>query len=119
MMSKLYTGVTQELPMLANTPITAENIEYYLGTSDIDYVEGIASEPMMSSIAHSVCLIIVKDGADIEKIKNDIKENVDPVKWICVSVEEDDVIVDSKGNIVVLIMSEHSEEIHDSFKTLN
>lgn len=31
----------------------------------------------MSSSAYSLCLIRVKEGADIEKIKTDIKENVD------------------------------------------
>ena len=40
------------------------------------YEEILASEPMMGSIAHSVVLVRIKDGANIEDAKTKIKENV-------------------------------------------
>ena len=106
-MIKVYSQLGEdEKPMgLANTEVTEENIEYYLGTTDIEYESALASESMVGSIAHSVVLVRVKDGANIEEIKTKIKENVNPRKWICVGVEEDDVIVKSKGNLIILIMS--------------
>lgn len=98
------------------TEITDENIKYHLGKEGIEYESAIASEPIMSSSAYSLCLVRVKEGADIEKIKTDIKENVDPRKWVCVGVDEENVIVDSIGDVVILIMSnDQGKALHDAF----
>ena len=111
-MTKVYANVADdEKPMgLANTEVTDENIEYYLGTSDIEYKEALASESMTGSIAHSVVLVRTKENADVEAIKTKIKENVNPRKWICVGVEEDEVIVKSKGDLIILIMTQTGKE---------
>ena len=106
--SDVYTGLSDdEKPMLGNINVSEDmqdNIAYYIGTEDIEYEEILASEPMMGSIAHSVVLVRMKENADIETAKKAIKENVDPRKWICVEVPEDKVIVESKGNVIILIM---------------
>lgn len=118
-MNKVYDGVEAEMPMLLQTELNDENIEYFLGTTDIDYKEGLASEPMMSSIAHSVVLVRMNEGADIEVAKTKIKESVNPRKWICVEVSESDVIVDSRGDIIILIMvNDYSKEFEKSFDNL-
>lgn len=99
--------------------LNSDNIEYFLGTSDIDYKEGLASEPLMSSIAHSVVLLRMNDGADIEATKTKIKSSVNPRKWICVEVDENDVIVDSKGNLIILIMvNDDAKKLDESFQNL-
>lgn len=103
---------------LFNTEVTEENVSYYFG-KEIEFKEAIASEPMINASAYSLCLVRVKDGADIEKIKTDIKENVDPRKWICVGVEPENVIVDNIGDVVILIMSnEGADALHDAFLQL-
>jgi len=111
-MKKVYQELPQdETPMmLQNVEINEENIEYYLGTSNIEYEEALASESATGSIAHSVVLLRTKHNADIEKIKTEIKENVDPRKWICVGVEKEDIIVKSKGDLVILIMTNSGKE---------
>ena len=111
-MDNIYTDVfaglaDDEKPNLMNINVLEEapdNIEYYIGTKEIDYEEIYASEPMMSSIAYSVVLVRMKDGANIEDAKTKIKETVDPRKWMCVEVPEEDVIVKNKGNLIILIM---------------
>lgn len=122
-MTKVYADIPEdERPMmLMNTEVNEENIEYYLGTTDIEYDSALASESGVGSIAHSVVLLRTKDNADIENIKTTIRENVDPRKWICVGVEEDDVIVKNKGNLVILIMVEDEatrEKIEQAFDNL-
>ena len=106
--SDVYTGLADdEKPMLGNINVSEDmqdNIAYYIGTEDIEYEEILASEPMIGSIAHSVVLVRMKENADIEAAKKAIKENIDPRKWICVEVPEDKVIVESKGNVIILIM---------------
>lgn len=107
-MTKVYSDIKEEeRPMgLANTEVTSENIEYYLGTSEIEYESALASESMIGSIAHSTVLIRTKENADIEAIKTKIKENVDPRKWICVGVEKEDVIIKNKGDLIIVIIVE-------------
>ncbi len=119
-MEKMYTGISEdELPMLSNTEVNAENVEYYLGTSDIQFTEGLASEPLMTSIAHSVVLIRVENDSDIKEIVDKIKNNVDPNKWICVGVDEQNVRVENKGNLILLVMTdENVDTIVNNFKNL-
>ncbi|MEG2769417.1 MAG: hypothetical protein RR902_01220 [Oscillospiraceae bacterium] len=119
-MTKIYDGVKSELPKTMNTPITAENSMYFVGLENLDNVEeALASEAMINAVAHSVCLIKVKDGADIEAIKTQIKENVDPRKWICVGVSDENVRVENIGNTILLVMDEEaSQEFVDSFLAL-
>lgn len=120
-MTKLYADIPEdERPMmLTNMEVTEENIEGFLGTSDIEYVSALASESAVGSIAHSVVLVRTKENADIEDIKTKIKENVNPRKWICVGVEEEDVIVENKGNLIVLIMVEDENTRNKLEKAFN
>ena len=123
--SDVYAGLADdEKPMLGNINVSTDmkdNIPYYIGTEDIEYEEILASEPMMGSIAHSVVLVRMKDGADIEKAKQEILDNVDPRKWVCVGVEKEDVIVKNKGNLIILIVVEDEtarEKIEEGFDNL-
>lgn len=119
-MKKLYENISEdEMPLLETVEVTKENQEYYLGNVSFNYQEALASEPVMSSIAHSVVLIRLKDTKNIESIKKEIKEKVDPNKWICVGVEDKNVIVVSKGNLVLLVMDdEYATQIRDNFLNL-
>ena len=122
-MEKVYANVNDdEKPMgLTNIKITDENIEQYLGKANIEYEEALASESMVGSIAHSVVLVRAKKGANIEAIEKEIEKNADPRKWVCVGVEEDDVIVESEGDLVILIMVEDEktrEKLDEAFDNL-
>ena len=92
-MNKVYASIPEEERpmMLMNTEVTKENVEMYLGTSNIEYEEALASESATGSIAHSVVLVRVKDNANVEAIKEKIENNVNPRKWICVEAEEVEV----------------------------
>lgn len=120
-MTKVYADIPEsERPMgLANTEVTDENVEYFLGTTDIEYKEALASESMIGSIAHSVVLVRTEKNADIEAIKTKIKSSVNPRKWICVGVEEDEVIVKNKGDLIILIMAQSdSDKLEQAFDNL-
>lgn len=108
-MTSVYADLKDdEKPMgLMNTEVNEENIEYFLGTKDVEYKEALASESAVGSIAHSVVLVRTKENANVENIKKAIKENINPRKWICVGVEENDVIVESKGDLIILILVEN------------
>lgn len=122
-MEKLYADVAEEeKPMaLTNTELNDENIESYIGTDDVDFDEALASESMTGSIAHSVVLLKVDENDDIEDVKKTIKENVNPRKWICVGVEDEDVIIKNKENLVLVVIIEDEtvrNKISEAFDNL-
>lgn len=110
LLNKIYAGYTDEIA-LGRTVIDSENVEYYLGTSDIEFEEAVASEPMMTSIAHSVVLLKVKDGANKQDIMTKIKNNVNPNKWICVGVDPSNVRVHENGNLILLVMTDEKPDL--------
>lgn len=109
-----------ELPEATEEDLKA-HIEFTIGTSDIDYKEIYESKPMIGSIAYSVVLVRMEENADVEAAKKAIKENVKPNKWVCAQVAEEDVIVKSKGDLIILIMVENEtlrEKIEEGFDNL-
>ena len=122
-MDKLYADIAEDNRPggLGNMEVNAENVESFIGTNKVEYTEAIASESMMGSIAHSVVLLRVKDASKIEEYKEEIRENVNPRKWVCVGVEKDEVIIENKGDLLVVIIVQDKDNrqiIADAFNNL-
>lgn len=83
--------------------LTEDNEQAMLGTADIDYIEGVFSVPMISSIAYQ-CVLLRVNPDDIETVKQQLKDNADLNKWVCVSAET--VLVENVGDVVLFIMSD-------------
>ena len=120
-MPKLYEGIEKDdIPELNYTKVTKENSEYYLGKVDFEYTEALASEPIMSSIAHSVVLVKLDNANLANTAKKEILEKVNPEKWICVKVDDQNVLTASKKNIVLLVMdNEYASRIKENFLNLD
>ena len=119
LIEKLYANIDPEqMPAVGSVPVTKDDVGYFTGVADLDFKEAMASEAMISSIAHSIVLIRMNEGADIEEAKKQIEANADPRKWICVEAEK--VIVDNLGDLVILIMSNEAtaDSVYASFKAL-
>ena len=73
---------------------------------------------MMMPAAHSLVLLECKDGADVEAVKKEIQNNINPRKWLCVGA--DVVYVVNSGNTVMAIMtySDCAEPIYNAFADL-
>ena len=100
----LYEGYNEELPMLGEMPL--EDPETFQWITFVEYVEGaegMVSEPMMGSIAHSFVLVRVPEGTDAAEFAAQMEANCDPRKWICVEAEK--VASASYGNLALLCMS--------------
>lgn len=72
-----------------------------LGTDEITYKEGVASMPMMSSIAYQCVLLRVEED-DVDTVKQALKDNANPDKWVCVSAET--TLIESRGDVIFFIM---------------
>lgn len=95
-----------------NTEITADNEEYILGTTEIDFTDSVCSAPMMSSIAYQCVVLRVSDSQDVEKAKELLKEHADPRKWVCVEAES--VTVENVGDVILFIMAD--QDVADAAK---
>lgn len=122
-MGKVYAGVDG----VSTSDLTVMNIEperqsFFIGADaeTLPLEEGIVCEPMMSSMAHSVSLIRVKDGTDIEQAKKDIREKVNPRKWICVGVSPANIHVENIGNTILLVMDNTAPDaLANNFRALD
>lgn len=122
-LEEIYAGVDNEetkefLEGFGQGEITAENAEYYLGSKDVAFAEGLYSEPLINAIAFSVCLVRLEDGADPEEQRSLIEDSVNPNKWICVGAEA--VETANIGDVVLLVMgdAQRTEEILAAFEAL-
>lgn len=78
-------------------------IKSYTGLDDAAQItEAAAFEPMMGSMAFSMVLVRLAEGADAKAVAEAMKAGIDTRKWIC--VEADDLKVAGFGDVVMLIM---------------
>lgn len=101
-MSSILSGV--DLPQVGNTALDGDNFPAFAFIEKQEGYKGLASEAMVGSIAHSVVLVRVPEGASAKSVAASIKANADPRKWICVEAEK--TIVKYHKRTVLLIMSD-------------
>ena len=78
-------------------------LKSYTGLDDASQIsEAAAFEPMMGSLAFSMVLVRLAEGADGKAVAEAMQSGIDTRKWIC--VEADDLKVAGFGDVVMLIM---------------
>ena len=78
-------------------------LKNYTGLDSAEKItEAAAYEPMMGSLAFSLVLVRLTEGADARAVAESMKSGIDTRKWIC--VEADDLKVSGFGDVVMLIM---------------
>ena len=119
MVDKLYEGIAADnMPMVMTQEVPADAFEGVFFIPAVEGATGVMSEPMMSSIAHSVCLLRVAEGTDVEATRAAIEANMNPRKWLCVEAEKSGVI--ANGNTILLVMCAEAnyQTIVDNFNNL-
>lgn len=108
------------LPSLEVTTIDTSDKELvasYTYLSDPSVVkELVVSEPLMSSQAYLAIMLRVDDNVNVEKIKEELLNNLDMNRWICVSAEK--LYVTNSGNTIFAVMSfnDWAEPVYEEFK---
>ena len=108
------------LPELETMKVDIKNIDEvtsYTGLKTNDGIESIVvSEPLITSQAYSVAIVKVKDSADVEKIKQEMLDNIDMRRWICVSAEQ--LYITNSGNVIFSVMADKdiAETVYNDFK---
>lgn len=124
-MDKVYEGFAEgELPMLEKTDmktlIDSEmfNLEADLGIKELNYEEATVSFPTIGSVPHQVVVIKLKESEDAVTVTANIKEKINPRKWICVEAEK--VFVENRGNVIIAVMADEksAKKIIENFRNL-
>lgn len=108
------------LPELETMKIDVKNIDEvtsYTGLTSNDDIESIVvSVPLITSQAYSVAVVKVKDTANVEKIKQEMLDNIDMGRWICVSAEQ--LYITNSGNVIFSVMTDKdiAKAVYDDFK---
>ena len=108
------------LPELETIKVDIKNIDEvtsYTGLKTNDGIESIVvSEPLVTAQAYSVAIVRVKDNADVEKIKQEMLDNIDMRRWICVSAEQ--LYITNSGNVIFSVMTDKdiAKAVYDDFK---
>ena len=97
-------------------------LTYYTGLDSADAVTDVCVyEPMMGSQAFSLVMVRTAEGADPKAVAQQIKDNIDPRKWICVGADE--MMAAGYGDTVMFIMLDSqlglsAQSYVDAFKTV-
>ena len=108
------------LPELETMKVNVKNIDEvtsYTGLKTNDGIESITvSVPVMTAQAYQVAIVKVKDGIDVEKIKQEMLDNIDMRRWICVSAEQ--LYITNSGNLIFSVMADKdiAEAVYNDFK---
>ena len=108
------------LPELETMKVDIKNIDEvtsYTGLKTNDGIESIVvSAPLITAQAYSVAIVKVKDNADVEKIKQEMLDNIDMRRWICVSAEQ--LYITNSGNVIFSVMADKdiAETVYNDFK---
>ena len=119
-LNSIYTKLGDKLPSIETREIDVTDelaVKAATGLQSTQNVEALVlSEPMMSSQAYSAVMIKAKENANIEEMKQEILNNIDMRKWICVSAEK--LWVTNYNDIIFFVMSseEWGKPVYDEFK---
>ena len=108
------------LPELETMKVDIKNIDEvtsYTGLKTNDDIESIiVSVPVMTAQAYSVAVVKVKDNADVEKIKQEMLDNIDMRRWICVSAEQ--LYITNSGKVIFSVMADKdtAKAVYNDFK---
>ena len=78
-------------------------LQSFTGLDSADKITDVAAfEPMTGSQAFSLVMVRVADAGEAEEVAQQMKDNIDPRKWICVGADE--VMAAGYGDTVLFIM---------------
>ena len=100
--------------MGATIPVDLADVDalyYFTGLRDASKITDAAVyESMLGAQAFSLVMVRTAEGADTKAIAQEMKDNIDPRKWICVGTDE--VMAAGYGNTVLFIMTDSMMGLH-------
>jgi len=100
-----------------------EDREFYLGSTDYpEFADSVAVVPMIRVDTRVLYIIKTSNKGDVEIIKTALKENINPDRLVCVRFSLEDVVIESRGNVIFMIINpitEEKEALAKAFRTID
>ena len=122
--NEIYTKIPQDkMPMgIGNMELGFEDMEavtYHTGLADVTGIDSIVlSESMIGSVAYSLLYIRTNDEGDAQQIAQNVMDNINPAKWICVTAEKQIAVTLGKDVFFVMTSAETADLIYDAMVEL-
>ena len=112
---KLYQNI--EVPPNETIVLDKDNFEYFAFIPYGDGLTGAAADALVNITPHSL-VVIHTDGGNGAELAEQVSENADPNKWLC--VRADSLRVAYTDHYVVLVMSDREmvEDVMENFKAM-
>lgn len=119
MINSIYDDLGDTLPSLDYQELNSstESWKRFTGLSDSTNVEfAVVSEPLMNAQAYSLVVLKVKDTSKIESMKQEMYDNINMAKWICVSAEK--LYITNSDDIIFMVMAldDWATPVYNGFK---
>ena len=102
---------------------TDEDKEFYLGSRDYPvFSEAVAVMPLINLDTRVLVIIKTADMKDVEGIKTRLRENVDPNRVVCVTFSLEDVAIESRGDVILMMINTDAEQrtaLVEAFKSID
>lgn len=96
--------------------------EFYLGSTDYPaFADSVAVVPLMRLDTRVLYVIKAADKDDVEDIMATLEVNIDPNRLICVTFTLDDVVLDSRGDVIFMTINSEPEQrtaLAEAFQTI-
>ena len=116
-----FMGGNVPLDLTDTSEDNLEALKSYTGLADMSKIKDLAVyEPMMGSMAFSLVLVRVTDGAQAKTVAQEMYDNINPRKWVCVSADQK--LAAGRGDVVMFIMLDSNlgltaQDYVDAFKS--
>lgn len=88
-------------------PLTSdEDLEFFLGSTNYpEFVDSAVVLPLISVDTRALYILKTEDADQAAEVMEQLDEDVDPNRLICVSFTPEDVVIDSRGGVVFMTIN--------------
>ena len=119
MLKTIYNNLGDNIPSLETEEISLEDKDIVKSLTGIENTDDIkllvTSQPLMTSQALEVAVLKTSESANTKKILEEMQDNINMNKWICVSADK--MYLASYNDIIFMVMadSDWAKSIYDEF----
>lgn len=90
---------------------TDQEIEFFLGSTNYPpFTDTAVVQPMINLDTRILYVLIVETESEAADVVAQLEVDVDPTRLICVTFSPDDVVIDSRGNVVFMVINSDADE---------
>lgn len=102
---------------------TEQEIEYFLGSTNYpEFSDTAVVQPMISIDARILYILEAATEDDATAVTDQLETDVDPARLVCVQFSMDDVVINSRGTVVFMVIDSNHDErnaLATAFETID